>query len=1036
MGRSTAGRVEVAVMRRRLTVVAAAAAIAAASVVPGVAAAGSATTAPSTGVVRTLLGTVPALVNRAVDLGAVNPLKRLDVILPLALPDQSGLDRLVDAEYTPGSPQYHRFIDPATFGRQFGAPAGRVNAVVATLQRLGLRVTSPSINRLYVKASGTVALLESLFGTTINNFRLSNGRTFFANVRNISLPASLVGRVTSVIGLDDVARPYPAVAAASRTPATLPTVGPVGEHGGATPCPAAIAGAGYTAPQLATAYNFNGLYAKGLLGQRMTAALVEFDDFHHSNVAAVESCYGLHTRVARHVVDGGTGGPPSGGELEDMADITTMLEMLPKLKRLDVYVAPITGLGEIELYNRFATDHRDPVLSSSWGNCEQLNSAADNRLFGLITEEAAAQGQQIFQAAGDSGAVDCRGFPPPTLGSISVEQEAAVPWVTGVGGTDLGQRTANGLGGPRDEATWNDLGAGGGGVSTLWTMPAWQRALKSARTAPGRSGHACGAARGQLCREVPDISANASSGLGLQGTKFQFPTDVGSAGYSIYCGTANCSLLTALGVPLPPLPPGPGGVGNWLPIGGTSLSAPLVASAAVLWDQQARRAHLTGYGLLNPSLYRDAASPKRYARDFHDITTDSNSDQFDPIDCPTGCNPAHLYRARKGYDMATGLGSINAAALGQDLVRQARRIALNNDTVRVYGYRHGVPTTAPVVASTGLRHASFTARSSARWLHVRRTGTAPGPLRWWASPKGLLNGTRHGRIVVVSNGHRATLRVSYTVTRRARVHLSATRLRFAEPAIDSSGKPTAAVCGATLWNDELFDPVNGSTGTKVARSSKRVLRISNTGPKGSVLHWQAFAYSFTGAWLGTDLTRGRQADAPGRALSPSDGVAAAGHQNALHLVSTANANALGGFPTMNQGTYHGVVVIHDLADPRRVYRVPSTLVLGNGRKTPHVHARAPRRVTVAKGRATTATVRLSDASHGCGYVYSLSSRAGWARPSGTSYSGVVGPTGAAVVPIRISARQLSLGTHRLSLVVQSQNAEPNPTHITIRVRVT
>jgi hypothetical protein len=91
---------------------------------------------------------------------------------------------------------------------------------------------------------------------------------------------------------------------------------------------------------------------------------------------------------------------------------------------------------------------------------------------------------------------------------------------------------------------------------------------------------------------------------------------------------------------------------------------------------------------------------------------------------------------------------------------------------------------------------------------------------------------------------------------------------------------------------------------------------------------------------------------------------------------------------------------------------------------------------VDKGRATTATVRLSDASHGCGYVYSLSSRAGWARPSGTSYSGVVAPTGAAVVPIRISARQLSLGTHRLSLVVQSQNAEPNPTHITIRVRVT
>jgi hypothetical protein len=714
-----------------------------------------------------------------------------------------------------------------------------------------------------------------------------------------------------------------------------------------------------------------------------------------------------------------------------MSDITTMLEMLPKLKRLDVYVAPITNLGEIDLYNRFVTDHRAPVISSSWGNCEEVNSAADNRLYSLITEEAAAQGQQIFQASGDSGAVGCRGLPQPTLGSISVEQEAAVPWVTGVGGTNLGLKTANGTGRKRDEATWNDFGAGGGGVSTMWPMPAWQRALKSARTAPGHSSRACGAPKGQLCREVPDISANASPGMGQQGNKTQFPNDTGSSGYAVYCATTNCNVT---GLPLPPLPIGIGGLGSWLPIGGTSLSAPLIASAAVLWDQQARRAHLSGYGLLNPSLYRDAASPKRYARDFYDITTDTNSDQYDTADCPKGCNPHHLYRARKGYDMATGLGSVNAAALGKDLLRLARRIDLSTDRVHVFGYRHGVPTTAPVVASTGLRQASYRVRTTSRWLHATR-GRAPGTVRWSASPKGLSSGTRNGKIILTSHGRSTTLHVRYTVTKRARLHLSASRLRFSEAALGLSGKPTSPECDATFWDDELFDSVNGTTGTKVSGASKHILRISNVGPKGSVLHWQAFAYSFTGSWLGPDFTRGRQQDAPARPLSPTDGTAAAGHHSALHLASTANVNALAGDPLMNQGTYHGVVVIHDLADPRHVYRVPTTLVLGTGKGTPHIHAVAPRRINVTKGGVATTSVTLSDSSHSCGYVYSMSSAASWAHPDGTAYNGDVAPTGAAAIPVRISAKHLSAGVHPLTLVVQSQNAEVNPTRITIRVVV-
>jgi kumamolisin len=1039
-------------MARRLVLTVAVAALGLAGVAPGVAAGRASSERPPGPVIgavtRVLANTVPALVHAAEDLGPIKPLTSMHVALPLALPDPGALNRLVADQYRAGNRNFHRFLTPAEFGVRFGAPPAEVAGVAAVLNRLGLHVAAPDPNRLFVNASGPADLLEGIFGTTIDRFHLGT-KSFFANTADIELPESLVGAVTGVIGLDNGDRPQPQVSVPGGTTGSsvTPQLGPLGVDGGVTPCPAAIAGVGYTAPQLATAYDFNGLYAKGFLGQGMSAALVEFDDYHDSNVAGVKSCYHLATPVTRRLVDGGTGGPPAGGEIEDMADITTMLEMLPKLAHLYVYVAPITSVGEIELYSRFVTDDDAPVMSSSWGNCEELNSAADNRLFAEITEEAAAQGQQIFDASGDAGALDCSSlFPTPTGDSVSVEQEASVPWVTGVGGTDLGERTANGLPGPRDEATWNDSGAGGGGVSTMWRMPAWQYALPSARTAPGHSSNACGAPPGQLCREVPDLSADADPALGMQGSKLQFKDDIGSPGYSFYCATPNCALLDGVtGLPIPTL----GGIGGWQPVGGTSLSTPLTAAAAVLWDQSAKAAHLDGLGLINPSLYRIAADPASYARDFHDIVGDSNDAQYDSTDCPAGCNPNHLYPATKGYDMATGLGSYDAANLGADLVSQAEQVTVLPDRVTVYGYRHGVATTSPVVVSTGYRDASYTAHTSASWLHVR-AGKAPGSLSWSVTPGDLATGTHRGRITVDVGGHKATLAVAYSVSPRATMHLSTTHLHFHEVALNSSGKPTIATCAGPLWDDELFSEASG-TRIKVSSASKQTLQISNTGPAGSKLHWQAFPASETGGWLSVDFApnHGKLAIRPGRPIVPTDGTEGAGQRGSLPLVSVANVNTLGGYPDMQQGVYHGTVKVYDLADPRIVRTVQATLVLGNGHDTPYVRSYTKTAaLTVKRGESTTFTIQLSDGSGACGYAYSVGSNRDWVQPSAADYSGTVpgmgsgkvGGTatgsGTGTVRVSVSAAHLSPGRHSFTITVQSQNAEPNPDrmHFSLSVR--
>jgi hypothetical protein len=1017
-----------------------------------------------------LSGTVSRLVGVARAQGSLDRGRRIQLALPLRLPGSASLQRLLAGQYTAGSPSYHQFLTPGEFGQRFGAPAAEVTRAARELRTLGLQVAAPRDNRLYLSASGTVARVERTFGVRVENFRLNGRRAFYANTSDIRLPASLRGLVTGVLGLDDSARPVshlmrPArsavVMARERSLARRTGTQP-GVDGGASACANAVASGGYTGPDLAHAYDYNGMYAKGFHGEGMRAALVEFDDYHDSNVRGMERCYGVRTPVTRRLVDGGVGGSPGGGEGEDMADITTILELDPKLSHLYVYEAPITGgaaiydegTAELDLYNAFVSDDKATVLSASWGYCEALQSASYDQLFARLAEEAAAQGQQIFDASGDSGAVDCLSSETPTLGSISVEQESAVPWVTSVGGTDLGRDSTLPLSHIHDEDTWNDGGAGGGGQSNIYSMPSWQASYLAAAHdhVPGAAND-CGAPKGRLCRMVPDIAMNADpdEGGALNGgpTPPQFsksvPPDTGSPGDDTYCATANCSFT---GQPTT-------GAAAWYPIGGTSLATPTAAAAAVLWDQQASRAGLGRLGFLDPLLYRVASSASSYARDFHDVTTDSNSDQYDSLDCPPGCNPHHLYRAAKGYDMASGLGSVDVANLGADLVKQTDAISLTPSAVRVYGYLHGPHTSAPVSLTGIPQHGIYHVKTSASWLHVAAGGKLPTSLRWYVSPHGLKSGVHRGRITVISQkGASASVSVTYSVGPRARIGVSPGGLRFTEQAINSNGKPTKPTCGSTVWNDELMAQLGGSSDhASVDASTRRTLRIFNRGQHGSTLHYEASFHTYTSSWLTQDLNpnnnpHGFQTHAA-PPLVPSSGAVRAGGSAAFKLASIGNANAAGGYPALNQGTYQGVVDIRDLADPGRLVKVPVTLVLGDGRGTPTI-ATSPKAILVrlVQGQSRRVNLVLSDASGVCGYAYSLQLTRRWVTLNPYLMAGTVrakhgsGPPkandtgeGNGFEPLTLSAKGLSVGVHHAVATVQSQNAVRNPTVVRIRLTV-
>ena len=108
---------------------------------------------------------------------------------------------------------------------------------------------------------------------------------------------------------------------------------------------------------------------------------------------------------------------------------------------------------------------------------------------------------------------------------------------------------------------------------------------------------------------------------------------------------------------------GTAGYQYWDVIGGTSASTPSFAGMLTLLVQK-----YGAFGNINPKLYELAANSTNYAAVFHDISSGDNIVPCDPatgfptdVGCPSSAQFG--YTATTGYDMVTGLGSINGGAL-------------------------------------------------------------------------------------------------------------------------------------------------------------------------------------------------------------------------------------------------------------------------------------------------------------------------------------------------------------------------------------
>jgi hypothetical protein len=617
---------------------------------------GSLDSPPSRGTYQRLSGAVPALPPGSRPEGPSDESQTLELDVTLSPRDPSGLEAFAQAVSTPGSSQFRHFLTSGQFAARFGPEPSSVVAVRSWLDSQGLRVGASIDDGLIVPVRGDLASVARAFAVGFENYLLPSGRTARLPTEEPRLPAGLSGLVSDVVGLDDLARPTPQLARSDANRAatafggvqggTAPATSPGEPHAatratGPTPtssCVSAIdqSGGGFTGDELAQAYSASPLYASGDEGQGVTIALYELEPYLPSDIAAYDNCYSpvLDPTVSDVSVNGAdtnscgslsaTLCQPSGSG-EAALDIE-MTEAIAPQANVEVYVGSDLGQGAsnaqaLSTYAAMVDQDTARVISTSWGECERDLGTSQIRAEASVFEQAAAQGQTIVAASGDSGSEDCLNDGSLEDQVLAVDDPASQPWVTGAGGT-----TVNSLGPPPSEQVWdNGDGSGGGGISSVWTMPSWQagagvqNSFSSSSACPLSSGAATAS-----CREVPDVSADA---------------DPVTSPFAEYWD------------------------GQWGGVGGTSMAAPLWASVFALSEQ----GQSSSLGDANPALYEAgclASTP------FYDVTSGDN--QLSAPFLPTASDGTVLtggpyYPATSNYDLASGLGSPDTAALAADL---------------------------------------------------------------------------------------------------------------------------------------------------------------------------------------------------------------------------------------------------------------------------------------------------------------------------------------------------------------------------------
>ena len=644
--------------------------------------------------VVTLRGNVHPMARPANDRGSLpdqQPVTKMHVLLQRSAEQEAVLQQLLADQQDPNSSKFHAWLTPQEFGQQFGPAESDLQAVKDWLKSQGFTSLRVNNGRTLIEFNGTSSQVRNAFHTEMH--RLSaNGEEHFANMQEPQIPAALAPVVGGVVGLHNF-RPKPMLKRLGkfRRDASTGQITPLFTF---TDVNGTFYGVGPA--DFAKIYNVPSTFD----GTGQSIAIVGQSNINLQDVRDFRTIFGLPANDPQIILNGADPGLVSGDEGESDLDVQWAGAVAPKAKIILVasQFTDTDGGGGVDASAEYIVDNNvAPVLSESYGACESALGAAANAFYNSLWQQAAAEGITVVVSAGDNGSAGCDD--PNSQSSaaqgIAVSGIASTPYNVAMGGTDFdqanlqttfwnptnGSSTQLSAKGYIPETTWNDSCAN---AATAANLTVCANATATSTTAPlnivaGSGGPSSVYTKTQApwqtgfgdttARDLPDVSLFSSDGQNgsfyiVCGSDQNIPGDTG-------CNLTTFSTTSPFH--------------DFQAVGGTSAAAPTFAGIIALINQKTGQrqgnANITLYSMAKSETFSNcnstggtSGSSSNTTCVFNDITKGNIS-----VPCAgasTNCsktssggfgvlvssgNPA--FAAGTGYDLATGLGSVNVANL-------------------------------------------------------------------------------------------------------------------------------------------------------------------------------------------------------------------------------------------------------------------------------------------------------------------------------------------------------------------------------------
>ena len=517
---------------------------------------------------------------------AASATQPLAMRLTMALRHRDDLARLLADQQDPSSAQYHRWLTPDAFTSRFGPSDADLARVTNWLKKKGFTVKSADPSTREVSFAGTVAQAQNVFGVKI---AASTDGSLYSNTSDPSVPVELAPIVESIHGLDNLLHSQPMVHRVSKPASVVNDNGPF-----------------FGPPDIYTFYDETPLLNSNIDGAGLGCiAVVEDSNIDQPAADAFNTQFSLPALTSSNfstvLVDNSDPGVSADSD-ETMVDVSYSHAVAPG-SSLRMYLGDQSHTSSsaiLDAIHAAVTDKNNPcsAISISFSFCggSKRFYKTQNGFFA----QAAAQGQSVFIATGDTGAAGLKLSSRGTCvtgSSRNINEIGASPNVTAIGGTEFTPDYSGGNDvGSVSESVWNDGdGAAGGGESKVFKKPAFQSGLF----------------KKDKMRDVPDIAFGAS------------PSTPGF----FFGGRDNKNMPAVVCC-----------------IGGTSLGAPVWAGISQLISQS----NNAPIGNLNTKIYQLGAKADGASTGIRDVTSGN-----------TSFNRVPGFSATTGYDKATGWGTVD-----------------------------------------------------------------------------------------------------------------------------------------------------------------------------------------------------------------------------------------------------------------------------------------------------------------------------------------------------------------------------------------